>query len=327
MNPPATHQDSIRSRPCPVCLLCGARGEPLYQGLSDRLFGAPGMWNFSRCPAGDCGLVWLDPMPLEEDLPLAYREYHTHDDPPDSPRGPAHWLYHVFLVLTGLARERAVLRELYLGGMTPGRLLEVGCGGGAQLAHLRAFGWEVEGQEIDPLAARQARARHGLRVHLGPLPSLRLPDAAYDAVVMNHVIEHAADPVPLLTECRRLLKPGGVLVAVTPNIASLGHRVFGSNWRGLDPPRHLHLFSTKTLCRAAQLAGFDACESWTTAARAVGSALGSMDIRCAGRHRIQHATETSMNRKARAVLFQLRAKLAHLFQPGSGEECVLRARK
>src|SRR5208283_2932444 len=75
----------IRSFPCPKCYLCGADGEPLYAGLRDRLFNAPGEWGLKRCPNSECGLVWLDPMPLEEDIGIAYESYFTHPAPGDAP--------------------------------------------------------------------------------------------------------------------------------------------------------------------------------------------------------------------------------------------------
>src|ERR1035437_2175287 len=72
--------DVIATRPCPNCYLCGTPGVPLYHGLPDRLFGASGEWNLSRCPAAGCGLIWLDPMPLAEDIGKAYETYFTHGD-------------------------------------------------------------------------------------------------------------------------------------------------------------------------------------------------------------------------------------------------------
>ena len=278
-----------------------------------------------RCPNPECGLVWLNPMPLEEDLPLAYQNYYTHDNSTVISQGVLAWLYQALLWATGLARQRAALLSMYLARTPPGRLLEVGCGAGEQLARLRERGWEVEGQEIDAEAAERARALHGLRVHLGTLPSLALPDATYNAVSMNHVIEHVLDPVALLKECNRILKPGGVLVAITPNIEGYGHHHFGSCWRELDLPRHLHIFSPRTLRQTAQRAGFRNWECWTTAARAVGITLASLNIKRCGRHEIQMTANAITARKVQAVLFQLRVSLVHLFRPDSGEECVLRA--
>ena len=63
--------DQIRTRPEPNCSACGAEGLLLYDGLEDRLFGAPGAWTMKRCPAQSCGLLWLDPAPLEEEDTLS----------------------------------------------------------------------------------------------------------------------------------------------------------------------------------------------------------------------------------------------------------------
>ena len=43
---------------------------------------------------------------------------------------------------------------------------------------------------------------------------------------------------------------------VTPNVASLGHRLFQSAWRGLEPPRHLHLFAPQSMRTSLSQAGF-----------------------------------------------------------------------
>src|SRR5437762_123817 len=68
----------IRTVRRPNCLLCGTKGELLYDALADFHFGAPGIWGLKKCPNKMCGLAWLDPFPLEEDIALAYRRYYTH---------------------------------------------------------------------------------------------------------------------------------------------------------------------------------------------------------------------------------------------------------
>ena len=59
-----------------ACPLRGTAGTPVYEGLQDRLFGAPGVWSLSSCPA--CQALWLDPRPTEATVGEAYREYYTH---------------------------------------------------------------------------------------------------------------------------------------------------------------------------------------------------------------------------------------------------------
>src|SRR2546423_11625544 len=85
--------EQIRSVPCPACYLCGAVGEPLYKDLKDRLYRAPGSWNLRRCPGPGCGLLWLDPMPAEDDIGKAYESYFTHAQGSEVRRG---WLTRIY---------------------------------------------------------------------------------------------------------------------------------------------------------------------------------------------------------------------------------------
>src|SRR2546423_5393944 len=76
----------IRTVPRPDCLLCGGTGKVLHEGLTDRLFSAPGTWSLRKCSSRTCALVWLDPFPVPEDLPMAYQTYYTHDASADPGR-------------------------------------------------------------------------------------------------------------------------------------------------------------------------------------------------------------------------------------------------
>lgn len=152
---------------------------------------------------------------------------------------------------------------MYLNKIAPGRLLEVGCGNGKRLARMRDLGWDVTGQEIDSVASEYVRQEKGIPVHLGPLETMDTP-GEFDVVILSHVIEHLHDPVALLKMCHLLLKKNGLLVLLTPNVASYGHRKFGAGWCGLESPRHIHLFTCKKLVRLAQKSGFSNPNSWTT---------------------------------------------------------------
>jgi 2-polyprenyl-3-methyl-5-hydroxy-6-metoxy-1,4-benzoquinol methylase len=190
---------------------------------------------------------------------------------------------------------------------------------------MRDLGWTVQGVETDPRSAELAANTFGLSVHQGTLESAGFPADHFDSVTMSHVIEHARDPVLLLAECRRILRPGGILVIVTPNIRSMGHRYFGRAWRDLDPPRHLYLFSRKTLNRVAYQAGFVRPATHTSAARADMISRGSLQIKETGRY-----DETQPSRR-RWGLFSLVFSLLELslsrVTRDLGEELVLRAQK
>src|ERR1044071_76199 len=68
----------IRTAPARFCVICGSAGRPKYEGLQDRLFGAPGEWTLAECTREDCRMLWLDPMPIPQDIGQAYAQYYTH---------------------------------------------------------------------------------------------------------------------------------------------------------------------------------------------------------------------------------------------------------
>jgi SAM-dependent methyltransferase len=143
-----------------------------------------------------------------------------------------------------------------LAGGRAGRVLDIGCGPGALLEAFRRRGWDTDGTELSDSSAARARA-NGLRVHTGPLDSFPWPAGHFDAVVMWHVLEHWADPLPVLAQVRRLLRAGGVFFVGVPNFGSAEARLTRDKWFHLDVPRHLVHFTPPTLTAALQAAGFE----------------------------------------------------------------------
>ena len=90
----------------------------LYRDLADRFFSVPGQWQLVRCPEADCGLVWLNPMPIEADLGLAYKTYFTHEgEKPDRLR---RWFLAAYALanaipaaLAGLTRAKRQMEVLF----------------------------------------------------------------------------------------------------------------------------------------------------------------------------------------------------------------------
>lgn len=93
------------------------------------------------------------------------------------------------------------------------RLLDVGCGSGWLADHFADY-TGLDGSR-DAVAAATERGRN-VRLHdvAQPLP---FPDASFDGVVMKDLLEHVPDPVALVREVRRVLRPGGRAFASSPD--------------------------------------------------------------------------------------------------------------
>jgi SAM-dependent methyltransferase len=109
---------------------------------------------------------------------------------------------------------------------------------------MKTLGWQVEGIEPDHLAAESA-ASVGIKVLSCTLEEAVLESNTYDAIVMHHVLEHLPDPRTALLQLITCLKPGGVLISISPNPNGIIAKQFGRNWYALDAPRHLVLPSSQ----------------------------------------------------------------------------------
>lgn len=341
-----TQRREPRTRAVHECPLCGNLGVLHYDLLRDRSFGVPGSWGARLCKNHECGLLWLDPAPIDEDLPDIYANYYTHEDPRPIPTTAVHKIFALvrrgyltrrFGYVPGphptLERTLAPLIHLFpgrreqvhhlvmhLAARPGGMILDVGCGRGHTVAALRELGWLAHGVDMDEAAVERARLA-GLDVRKGTLHSSRYPDGAFDAVTLSHVIEHVSDTVELLREARRVVAPSGTLVVVTPNHKSLGHRLFTDRWRGLEPPRHLQVFSRSSLARAATAAGWTHFQIWSNAR------LARMIWRESRTRGDPPITGGRIGGDLGAVLFQLLERMSILVHPDLGEELVLLARR
>jgi SAM-dependent methyltransferase len=218
-----------------ACLVCAA-------SAPRRLFFRDEKW-FWNCPA--CELVWVHDI-----YPEFVRDVGYLDEPERyaGKRGPRPKELRTF---RALFRDFAPYRR-------SGRLLEVGCAVGTFLAEAARAGWRTTGVEILPALAQEARAAHGLDVRTGDLFEAELPAEEFDVVYMNEVIEHVVEPVPLLAEVRRVLRPGGLAVLRTGNARSWSARWRGARWEyyhfgGHDHIRYYSPRAADALARAAGL--------------------------------------------------------------------------
>lgn len=122
-------------------------------------------------------------------------------------------------------------------------VLDVGCGVGAVLRKLQAFGFrDLTG--IDPFVDRDIDLGPGAKVYRRTLEE---QTGAFDLIMAHHAFEHMPDPRGALREMARLLSPTGVILLRIPIAQCEAWKRFQANWVQLDAPRHLFLQTPRSI--------------------------------------------------------------------------------
>lgn len=329
----------------PSCPVDGSPGVVKYAGVRDAYFGTLGRWHYRQ--HAQTGHLWLDPRPDGASIGALYSRYYTHAAT-ESAETASVWQQAVSLALSnrlgyprpqktsGLARlvsrlptvgAAAELEVMRIPAAEAGRMLDVGCGGGAFLQRMRAAGWSVVGTEPDDNAAARLAPEEDFPIYGSLTDLLQADEAGFDVIVLSHVIEHLPDPVHTLRTLRGLLAAGGRLLLTTPNVLSLGSRIFRASWRGLEPPRHFNIFSPDSLGQALSHAGFEV-ERVSTEVRLARGVWFLSYLARSGRDEIE-IKRSSAHRllKLAGYAFQLVEAGAVTLMPTLGEEifCVATA--
>jgi len=220
------------------CPNCNSREKKHLYRVPDRHYGIKGLYDFSTCL--NCSLLFLDPMPNDEELMSFYPEesyysYHVNYDPE--------------------VKWKEVLRKLlFLNSKTkdpvfkrPGAMLDIGCGNGWFIYKMKNLGWNVKGVEPSKAGAEAGRRIGGLDIHHGDLLTANYPSDSFDYIRSNHSFEHISNPNEVLDEIYRILKPGGKVFIGVPNINSYTGNLFKGYWYYLGAPVHTFNYSNRNL--------------------------------------------------------------------------------
>lgn len=234
-----THNKKKKIKNSP-CFICGRSFDSGYDGI----IAEGARYGIRFCPA--CGLGKTDPVLTEEEFKKIYSSTYREED-------STRFFSPLEKVIRLLRVQRCRSVERF---GKKGRILDVGCGRGDFLLMMKERGWEPTGLELDERIERHGR-KIGIDLRSGSLETVRFPDRHFEAVTFWHVFEHLKDPEWALKECRRILKPGGLLVISVPNIGSLQARLSGKHWFHLDPPFHLYHYSLENLKKLLERVSFN----------------------------------------------------------------------
>lgn len=158
--------------------------------------------------------------------------------------------------------------RLLFAGLDPARtrLIEVGCGSSAWLPYFaKEMGFQVSGLDYSEIGCRQTRAvldHEGVKGDVYQADMFNPPaelQGAFDVVFSFGVVEHFQPPERCVQALTKLLRPGGIVVTVVPNL--LGALGAMQSWvdRSVYDVHVLH--TDKTLADAHRLSGLDVLES------------------------------------------------------------------
>jgi 2-polyprenyl-3-methyl-5-hydroxy-6-metoxy-1,4-benzoquinol methylase len=137
------------------------------------------------------------------------------------------------------------------------RLLDVGYGSGYLLRTARAHGFDVYGVETSRALTSKLDAMLGRNLAVAHLGEGELPWGSFDVIVMTHVLEHIAEPRPVLAQLLAALNPGGVLYLAVPDSDSWQFRIFGKEWDAVNPVAHYQFFNETSLTHALRESQFE----------------------------------------------------------------------
>ncbi|MFH0853293.1 MAG: class I SAM-dependent methyltransferase [bacterium] len=125
------------------------------------------------------------------------------------------------------------------------KILEIGAGSGLYSKYFFQKGYEVTATDIDETEMISLSAS-GIKTKIGNFEELSF-DENFDLVIMSHVIEHFYNPKIIVNKIKSLITSNGIIFIKTPNSNFLFLKWFKNHTYVFDAPRHLNIFSEKSI--------------------------------------------------------------------------------
>lgn len=219
------------------CNLCGSNSK-------NELFFKNG---FRIVQCSNCGLVFVDPQPEEEEISQFYNEHQKFY--------MSRYPKKIKSKLRDAKREINRIKKI-IKHKNEISLLDIGCSCGFLLKVAQDNDWDASGIDICEWEIEYARKEFGVNAEVRNFPGSDLPERKFDVITMFDLIEHLTEPLKGLRECFTLFRDEGILIIGSPDFGHPKAKKEGRNWGHLKPPEHLFYFSITTLKSLAEKAGF-----------------------------------------------------------------------
>lgn len=222
------------------CPLCESKKSRHLFTTKDYLFSITDH-HFGVRKCADCGCGFLSPRPRQSDIGRYYPEafYWAWE----GAEGQLPWD-----AIIEKREKQLAAKKVWLDGLTPGKLLDVGAQKGEFLWYMQRAGWDVLGVEMDASVPNPGE----MPIQYGDFLTMNFGEQKFDAITLWAVLEHVYHPGLFIEKASALLKPGGKLVVLVTNLHSIQSRFYQAD----DYPRHLTLFTRKSIARLCNLHHF-----------------------------------------------------------------------
>jgi SAM-dependent methyltransferase len=206
---------------------------------------------------------------------------------------------------------------------TEARILDVGAGAGDILSEFAIAGFKhLLG--IDPFIPSDIQLAAGVRIEKKNIADLH---QEFDFIMLHHSFEHMSNPLNVLKALQGHLKVRGCMLLRIPLASSYAWRTYGVNWVQLDAPRHLYLFTERSIAILAKQAGLvvEKVVYDSTAFQFWGSQQYKQDLPLRDLRSYQENPKNSIFRKDEITTFEKRAAELNLKDEGDTACFYLRA--
>ncbi len=231
-------EELSQERDCPICN---------KESESSKVVFIKDGFHYRKCLG--CSVVFVSPIIKEEILEEMYRESDYARSCMKKQINSVEQQFNQSKFEQGIKELEDILQR-------KGKILDVGCAVGQFLRVCKKSGWDAIGIELNKEERTYCKSL-GLEVLGEPLADKLFQDETFDAVAMWDVLEHVPFPRQDLRRIRKILKPGGVLLIVVPNIGSLAAQMLQKKCNMFNGMSHINMFNNDTLTTLLEEEGYE----------------------------------------------------------------------